>query len=150
MRISSWLSPVHAAVHALISNLQSGSVELCKQAHHHLPQLRLPARPRGALVAAVTLRARVPGAAIASGRGDLSLSGNGQRRGEGDGEERIASGKGCREEDEVSDAATTHRAQKAGRVGGSPRLGRSDSPARARGVGKAARKRAPGHLPCRI
>lgn len=48
-------------------------------------------RPRGALVAAVTSRAE----AVASGREDLSLSDNGQRRGEAR-RGRIASGKGCR------------------------------------------------------
>lgn len=137
--INSWPTPVHdhaavsssspanamRGVHALISNMQW---QQCRSTVQN--SAKQATRPRGALVAAVTSRAE----AVASGREDLSLSDNGQRRGEARADrigERLPE---CREEEEDSDAATTHRAQKAGRAGRIPR----------RRAGKAATKRGAG------
>lgn len=148
------LSPVHAAVshlrhcqrhasceiHALISNLQSGSAELCNCKQAPPPTavaLRLPPRPRRALVAAVvTLRARVPGAAVGCckrTRGPayrFRIMGSGEARARG-GSHRGKAAAGRRKRLLTRRQLTAPR-KREGR--GGPRLGRPDSPARRRGA----------------
>lgn len=135
--INSWPTPVHdhaavsssspanamRGVHALISNMQSSSVGVqCKT-----PQSRQPAR----VVRSWPPSLREPKLLQADARTcRFQIMGSGEARADRIGE-RLPE---CREEEEDSDAATTHRAQKAGRAGRIPR----------RRAGKAATKRGAG------
>jgi hypothetical protein len=132
--INSWPTPVHdhaavsssspanamRGVHALISNMQW---QQCRSTVQN--SAKQATRPRGALVAAVTSRAEADARTCR-----FQIMGSGEARADRIGE-RLPE---CREEEEDSDAATTHRAQKAGRAGRIPR----------RRAGKAATKRGAG------